>query len=430
MNVLDWIVQANEPEEWANALELERDALAALDTAEIDIQRSLSESLAAFRARALEQLHAQQAIDDAFVKAPAKSNGTALHHDQDEEEPTNRFTFETWAEFRDHTDEEISYLVDGLIPNGSLVFLASEPKAGKTWLSLSLAVACATGTKYLGRFAVPEECPVLYLALEGNRTDYRTRLGALARGQGVNPDGFDLRNLTISYQPLGIDLMDPAWARDLLALVTLYHVGIVFVDVLRDGAPRLREDGQGSGDFATIKAHLKPLLKEGVSVVLVHHFSKRNESTKKRSIGELMSGSGALFGACDLVMGITTGPKQWEEMRVEFIGRATPAPDPFNISIVGNRTGKYGGFRYVDTMKLATKTEDSSVPIKSDWAHAVPMAKWIRSQERRVFTHELVTHFKVAKSTIHDHLEDLEKVGVVHHVDETDNRKSGFEVTL
>jgi hypothetical protein len=426
----EYTVGADEPESWAYQLEGERQSMLEVGYTEFQITDELARQLRELRAGALAAQ--QQSVEEAHeFLGISNGNGSTRngHVDTSHIEPLDKPTLavETWAEFRDHTDEEIDYLVEGLIAKGSLVFLASEPKAGKTWLALALAVSIASGTKYLDRFEVSEPSPVLYLALEGHRTDYRTRLGCIARGNSVNPDGEDdlTQNLSISYQPIGINLMDKDWVELIAEEVERTNAKVVFVDVLRDGAPYLREDGQGSGDFSTIKKLLRPLLKSGVTIVLVHHFSKRNESTRKRSIGEMMSGSGALFGAADLLMGITTGPKDWENLRVEFIGRSTPAPAPFRVQTTGTRTGKYGGFRYADSMALVTAAEDAEP--KVEWLFAEKIATWIIDQGGRlVRSGELVSEFRVHKDTIAAHRDDLERRGIEYIIDPTDKRNSGY----
>ena len=57
--------------------------------------------------------------------------------------------------------------------------IGGTPKSGKTWLSLDLAVAVASGKPCLGRFAVPEPGPVLVYAAENTPADLRERVPGL-----------------------------------------------------------------------------------------------------------------------------------------------------------------------------------------------------------------------------------------------------------
>ena len=77
----------------------------------------------------------------------------------------------------------------GFFAAGALGFVSAPPKKGKTWLGLSLALSVATGMPFLDRFEIPEPRDVVYLALEGHRAALRARIGCLARGLDLNPDG-------------------------------------------------------------------------------------------------------------------------------------------------------------------------------------------------------------------------------------------------
>ena len=103
--------------------------------------------------------------------------------------PAAPWRSQPWPEFRDGAGDEHSWLVQGLLPAGMLAFVAGPPKKGKTWLGLALALALATGRPLFGVYSVPEPRNVLYVALEGSRVGIRSRIGALARGLELDPDG-------------------------------------------------------------------------------------------------------------------------------------------------------------------------------------------------------------------------------------------------
>jgi AAA domain len=48
-------------------------------------------------------------------------------------------------------DDPIQYIVDGLLPTGSLNMLAGKPKSGKSTLVRQLAACVASGDDFLGR---------------------------------------------------------------------------------------------------------------------------------------------------------------------------------------------------------------------------------------------------------------------------------------
>jgi RecA-family ATPase len=72
----------------------------------------------------------------------------------------------TAAQLDDTDIPPLSWTVPGLLPEGFGI-LAAAPKIGKSWLVLSLGLAVAMGTPFLG---VPvEQRPVPYLALEDGK---------------------------------------------------------------------------------------------------------------------------------------------------------------------------------------------------------------------------------------------------------------------
>ena len=71
---------------------------------------------------------------------------------------------------------EQKWLVNELIPVG-LVSLAGRPKVGKSWMALQLAVAVATGGRFLDKQV--EQGAVLYIALEDGKKRLKNRLEAI-----------------------------------------------------------------------------------------------------------------------------------------------------------------------------------------------------------------------------------------------------------
>lgn len=255
---------------------------------------------------------------------------------------------ETWADFRDTSEEEPRWLVHGLIPEGQLAFTAAPPKKGKTWLAIGKALSLATGTALFGEYVVPEAVPVLYVALEGSRSALRARIGSLARGMGVDPDS-PIENLHMLYRPRPFNLAELVSATWLHEEVQDVGARYVVIDVLR-AAARIQE--KDASDFALVRDALEPLLIEGVTVDLLHHFGKLSDTQKDRSPGERMSGTGAMYGALDVGFYITRSENGARRLRVELEARDFATPEAIGVVISGTGTGEHGGFRYVDTATL------------------------------------------------------------------------------
>jgi hypothetical protein len=96
----------------------------------------------------------------------------------------------------------LSYVVPGLIPGG-LSLLVGSPKIGKSWDSLAIALAAATGGRALGHVKVGPPRPVLLLALE----DGDRRLQDCIRKLIPESNARNTRNTTYSCIVCGEPMM-------------------------------------------------------------------------------------------------------------------------------------------------------------------------------------------------------------------------------
>src|SRR5690242_9493179 len=90
------------------------------------------------------------------------------------------------SQYVDAPRPQLSWLVPSYIPHPGLVLLIGEPKAGKSFLGLQLAMLVASGQPFLGQPIAAS--PVLYLQFDTSETVWRQRLDHL-RSEGVRlPD--------------------------------------------------------------------------------------------------------------------------------------------------------------------------------------------------------------------------------------------------
>lgn len=259
---------------------------------------------------------------------------------------------ETWAAFRDQSATEVPMLVDGLWPEGAVGFIGAAPKKGKTWLAVEMALSVAAGRRFLDRFWIPRPRPVLYVALEGSRPGLRARIGALARGKGLDPDNAaDLEDLHLWYRPRGMNLSDAAWAARLVTQAQDLDAALIIIDVLRRAA-EVRESGEGATDFGRLLRNLEPLAEHGRSIAFCHHFNKWGETSKSRSVAERLAGSGALYGAFDVGLFIVNAEDGARTMEIETEARELAVPPSFTARLEGDGSGPNGGYGYHDTASM------------------------------------------------------------------------------
>jgi RecA-family ATPase len=190
----------------------------------------------------------------------------------------------TAAQLDDTEIPPLSWAVPELLPEGFGI-LAAAPKIGKSWLVLSLGLAVATGTPFLG---VPvDQRPVLYLALEDGKRRLQERMRRILDGQPA-PEALVLR----------IDSLDAVDAAKQFATDHRGSNPLIIVDTLarirpprQRGADIYREDYQ----FAS---SLKDIADLGATVLGVHHTRK----AESEDFLESASGTDGLTGAADFVM--------------------------------------------------------------------------------------------------------------------------------
>lgn len=320
-------------------------------------------------------------------------------------DPKPLIATEDWLSFRATAGEEVPFLVDGLWPEGALGFIASPPKAGKTWIGIALALSLVTASPYLGTFPVRQRRNVLYVALEGNRAAINARISAIARGIGTDPNE-QIAGLTIAYKPRGINLSDKAWADALIDAAKRCNADLVIVDVLRSAA-RIKEND--ASDFADLVANVSGLAADNISIAFLHHFTKLSETSKERTPMERMSGSGAMGGALDVGIYITGSADNARRLRLDFDCRDITSPNTLSIALEGEGSGTNGSFTADDKIWWWSTAEvpEDSVKVSSD-----ELADWIKDQGQDVTKAQIAAAFECSERTIERREPKLEKLGV------------------
>jgi hypothetical protein len=284
--------------------------------------------------------------------------------------PDRSFRIETWADFRDHTAPDVPYVIDGVMPVGAVGLLGAAAKNGKTWIGLHTAVCVATAKPFLGRFAVPTPQPVVYVALEGARANLRARIGALTHGLGLDPEGDDLDGLHLLYKPR-IDLRNAELTDQLVDELLALGPGLVVFDVLRKAA-LVRESNEGAGDFRAVLENTRTLGEADCAALYPHHNTKANADTDKRIAGERLSGSGALYGHADFGIFITSYQRVTRTLAVEFSTRDEAELGEITVRLVGDGTGRHGGFTYTDRCVVTAQGEhDTTEQREETTEHAI-----------------------------------------------------------
>ena len=237
----------------------------------------------------------RELLDPALKAARVEDLAKLVIHEAKEIEPPGQTPREipklqTYhaSELYDKRIERPPTIVSGMIPAG-LTVLAGNPKRGKSWLALLLALCVAGGEPFLGMQTTQGD--VLYLDLESRQYRVQDRLRKLIPGRAP-----ECLSITHESQRLGDGLEEQLsmWCQD------VEHPRMIIVDTLGRVKSRSRQgENAYEADTRIMGALQRLALSYGVAVVCIHHLRK---SVAESDDFERISGSMGISGACDSVI--------------------------------------------------------------------------------------------------------------------------------
>jgi hypothetical protein len=216
------------------------------------------------------------------------------------------------------------------IPRNGITFLVGDSEAYKSWFILYAALCIAAGRPMFDQLAV-RQAPVLLISEENGEIEDRRRLDLLARGMnftGALP-------LYIASE-VNFRFDDPARYAAMRAFVTDKAIALVIVDSFVR-VHRLEEKDAGQMN-ALYMDRMKPLIKAGVDLVLLHHKRKLPAglhgaaATQASSDNDDIRGSGDLRAAAHAVIFLKPQGKSAAVVR-QNKARGFKKPEPFAFSI-------------------------------------------------------------------------------------------------
>lgn len=165
-----------------------------------------------------------------------------------------------------------SWIVKGVLPKAELVVLFGESGAGKSFVSLDIAMAIARGLPWRG--CRTKQGRVAYIAAEG-AGGFRNRLVAYrdhVMHAGFGTDEGELDNFGVIHA--APNLLEKADALEVAKSVIAWNrADVIFVDTLAQTMPGGNENA--GEDMGKVLAHCKGIHRAtGATVVLIHHAGK------------------------------------------------------------------------------------------------------------------------------------------------------------
>ena len=235
------------------------------------------------------------------------------------------FPTRTPADLEDRSREQ-RWLVDGLWGRQAVGIVGGEPKCGKSFLALDLAVAVAAGVPCLRRFAADETGPVLLFAAEDAGHIVRTRLEGIAHAAGA-----DFETLDIAVIDVPTLRLDHRPDRQRL-LETVQRIGPRLL--VLDPLVRLHGvDENTAAEVAPILGFLRDLQRRFETAVLLVHHARKSGATRP---GQALRGSSELHAWGDSNLYLRRRDKQIL-MTVEH--RAAPGLSDIEIELADDGQG-------------------------------------------------------------------------------------------
>jgi RecA-family ATPase len=203
----------------------------------------------------------------------------------------------------------LQWMVPSLFPEG-FSMLVGAPKIGKSWLTLSIALAKAAGGYIFGHIKVGRPQPVLLLALEDSDRRLQDRIRKLMPEAPIPP----LLSYMTRVNPDEVLATIWAWLQTVPAtakpLIILDTLGKVMPVALR-GETQYQRDYKVSGALKAI-CDSRP----GTGVIGVHHDRK----SSAEDFVETVSGTHGLAGAADTIV-VIKRPRNQTEGVLKVTGR-------------------------------------------------------------------------------------------------------------
>ncbi len=223
--------------------------------------------------------------------------------------------------------EDAAWLVEGLWSQEGVGIIGGEPKCCKSFLALDLAVAVASRTPCLRRFAVDNAGRVLLFAAEDALHVVRARLEGIAQAAGARLEDLDIQVITAAS--VRLDLAEDR--ERLAATVAALSPRLVILDPF----VRLhRVDENLSGAVAPLLAFLRELQRaHHVAVAVVHHARK---GAGRVRAGQALRGSSEFHAWGDSNLYLR---RHGEQLTLSIEHRAAASPAPMSIRLCSDSGG-------------------------------------------------------------------------------------------
>ena len=204
--------------------------------------------------------------------------------------------------------EPLIFTVEKILPHG-LFILAGSPKIGKSWLSLDLCQAVASGGK-LWEFNAIQGC-VLYLALEDNYNRLQSRL------KQIEAEKLDISRLYLATASFGLE---DGLLEQVNNFITVNpETNLIVIDTLEHIRNGEQDKNMYACDYRDMNRLREITNRHSLTLLLIHHTRKMYNPDPLNTI----SGSTGLIGSVDGVFVLEKTKRTGCDARLTIANRDT-----------------------------------------------------------------------------------------------------------
>lgn len=288
-----------------------------------------------------------------------------------------------------HRPAEHRWLIEGLWAEEAVGIVGGEPKLGKTWLGLDLALSVATGTPCLDRFEVGDSGEVLVYLAEDHPSLLRQRMDGICRHRGLRLEHVAVQVITAPALRLDHE-------RDrgrLVETVKAIRPRLLLLDPL----VRLhRRDENHAGDVAELLTFLRDLQRAyDLAVVVVHHMRKN----ARGRAGQALRGSGDFHAWIDSGLYLQS---RRDRLLLSAEHRDAPACGEIELRLASQADGSQTHLEIVDGPPGSVERPEVSVSVEDR------VLEVLGSADRPVTRLQLRRRLRVNNQRLGEALSELE----------------------
>lgn len=226
--------------------------------------------------------------------------------------------------------EPLVWVVDGILPMGSLSIWYGAPGTLKSMILADLAMCVAAGSRWLAKPQSPTSSgfattpgAVLWLDFDNGQRRTHERFAALAKGRRLG-DATPIYYVSMPEPVLSAG--DTESIRALAGRIVDRNISLVVIDNL---GVIVGEADENSADMQRPMAGLRWLAETGPAVVVIHHQRKSSGTPTSTRSGDSLRGHGSIEAKLDLAMLVT---REDETVTATATKSRGPAVKPFSAT--------------------------------------------------------------------------------------------------